>query len=65
MPSGWRGCAYLDCNEKQVTQCDNCGTAFCSDHGTRGGDREDDRYKGGMVAVPSVCWKCGGFNVDA
>ena len=54
-------CDYLYCPEPSVLECENCDTPFCLDHGSRGGDRDSD---GGPVAVPSVCWKCGGFNAD-
>jgi hypothetical protein len=30
--------------------------------GNVGGDRETGY---GLMAYPSVCWKCGGYNVDA
>jgi hypothetical protein len=40
---------------------DGCDTRFCDEHGSVGGDRETGY---GLMAHPSVCWKCGGFNVD-
>ena len=61
-------CAYPGCDEKAAHGCDNCDAHFCSDHGSKGGDREggcnDNGSCYGAYAVPSVCWKCGGFNAD-
>jgi hypothetical protein len=56
-------CAYPDCGEPAICQCDNCDVRFCADHGTRGGDREG-REGEITQAVPSACWRCGGFNAD-
>ena len=46
----------------------SCDAGFCSDHGSRGGDREGGTNPNGSpygaYAVPSVCWQHGGFNVD-
>ena len=62
-------CDYPECPCPAITTCDNCDAAFCSDHGSRGGDREGgtnaDGSPYGAYAVPSQCWKCGGFNADA
>jgi hypothetical protein len=55
-------CQHSPCDNHAAYCCDQCDTYFCSDHGTPGGDR--DTQDVGMVAVPSLCWKCGGFNVD-
>ncbi len=59
-------CEYEDCTEVAQYQCECChgSTWFCSDHGSVGGDREGDENSL-TVAVPSACWKCGGFNADA
>jgi hypothetical protein len=56
-------CGYPGCLEPETTECENCDTRFCSDHGTKGGDREGDGYRL-TEAVPSCCWKCGGYNAD-
>lgn len=45
-----------------VVLCDQCDTPFCPDHGTPGGDMQVQDV--GAVARPSICWKCGGFDVD-
>ena len=46
----------------------SCDAGFCSDHGSRGGDRDGGSNPNGSpygaYAVPSVCWQHGGFNVD-
>lgn len=62
-----RTCNYLYpgtgfCEGEAKGHCDSCNATFCSDHGSVGGDRETE---GGLVAVPSQCWVCGGFNADA
>lgn len=54
-------CSYGLCEREPAGICE-CGLPFCSDHGSVGGDRDTE---GGPVAVPSQCWKCGGFNADA
>lgn len=59
--STYRGCKYPNCIERAINQCDNCDNYFCSDHGSAGGDREIHER---LVAVPSACWECGGFNID-
>ena len=55
-------CDKPGCGEVGARQCEVCDGWFCSDHGTRGGDRETE---GGLVAYPACCWKCGGFDADA
>ena len=61
-------CRHLTCLRDAMLTCENCDTPFCSDHGSRGGDREGgtnpDGSPHGTYAVPSCCWKCGGFNAD-
>lgn len=54
-------CDYPTCPSPAQYQCDNCAANFCEDHGSKGGDQS---YGEGIMAYPSVCWKCGGFNVD-
>lgn len=56
-------CRYPGCSESVVSVCDGCNCGFCSDHGTPGGDREVEDV--GLVAYPSACWNCWGFNADA
>lgn len=57
-------CTYPDCWNPHATQCECCGKEyFCDDHGTHGYD--DQVPEVGAVAVPSHCWKCGGFNADS
>lgn len=61
-------CQYTTCDNCGTSCCDQCNRYFCSDHGTKGGDREGgtnchgNPY--GAYAVPSRCWNCGGFNAD-
>ncbi len=55
-------CGVLLCGNP-ANQCECCDNYFCSDHGTVAGDREG-REGEVAQAYPSVCWKCGGFNVD-
>jgi len=56
-------CSYPTCNEPAIGRCDNCDeVAFCSDHGSPGGDQE--LSTGGVIAVPARCFACGGFNAD-
>lgn len=55
-------CQHAPCDNQADLCCDNCNQYFCSDHGTRGGDRQVEEV--GAVAVPSLCWNCGGFNAD-
>lgn len=55
-------CVYVTCYEPGVYECDKCGSRFCSDHGSAGGDRQVQDV--GPVAYPSSCWKCGGYNAD-
>jgi hypothetical protein len=54
--------------EHAIAQCESCDEYFCSDHGSKGGDREGGTNVHGNphggYAVPSACWKCGGFNAD-
>ena len=56
-------CDYPDCGERRISACEICDAWFCSDHGSRGGDRETPGYA--AVAEPAVCWKHGGYNADA
>ena len=56
-------CEQHHCLRLAEYQCDHCNKHFCSDHGTKGGDREGDETSL-TVAVPSMCWRCGGFDVD-
>jgi hypothetical protein len=62
-------CSKPDCDEPGLIGCEVCDEHFCSDHGSKGGDREGgsnaDGSPHGAYAVPSVCWKCGGFDADA
>lgn len=53
-------CDHDKCDTWAATCCDQCNRYFCSDHGTPGGDRETQDV--GMVAYPSLCWNCGGFD---
>lgn len=55
-------CCHPGCAEIWEYECDNCSARFCPDHGSKGGDRETE---GGLVACPSLCFRCGGFNADA
>lgn len=55
-------CERPGCAEPAPYRCDNCGDGFCSDHGSKGGDRQVQDV--GAVAYPSQCWACGGFDVD-
>lgn len=56
-------CRYMTCLGDAISICEHCDTPFCSDHGSVGGDRDgDDTHP--PHAVPSQCWKCGGFNAD-
>jgi len=55
-------CGYDECPCTAVGRCEKCDAAFCSDHGSLGGDRQVSEV--GPVAVPSACWRHGGFNVD-
>ena len=63
-----RDCGHSLCSESAACSCDICDTPFCSDHGSRGGDREGGSNPNGSpygaYAVPGVCWKCGGYNAD-
>lgn len=56
-------CEHPNCDRSGTASCDQCNRYFCSDHGTAGGDRQIQDV--GAVAFPSICWDCGGFNVDA
>ncbi len=56
-------CSKPECEEISSHVCELCDNAFCSDHGSVGGDRQVEDV--GWVAYPSACWKCGGFNADA
>lgn len=58
-------CEHPLCSPRRVADgwCERCEKAFCSDHGTQGGDRQVQEV--GAVAFPSQCWECGGFNADA
>lgn len=50
-------CQHPLCTEPARYGCDICNTKFCRDHGSLS-----------MIVAQietSVCWKCGGFNVDA
>jgi hypothetical protein len=63
-------CAYPGCSEEAQHECECCleSRHFCSDHGSAGGDHEGGegaRGPYGAYAVPSACWKCGGYNADA
>ena len=53
-------CSYPLCPIYCYGHCDNCGHAYCLDHGSRGGDVRVQEV--GAVAIPGLCWKCGGFN---
>jgi hypothetical protein len=57
-------CAFPGCFNiaDSICECCNDEHLFCGDHGTLGGDRQVQDV--GAVAVPSACWKCGGFNAD-
>jgi hypothetical protein len=55
-------CDYFECLCPAIQRCEECEAAFCSDHGTGGGDRQVQDV--GAVAVPGRCWKHGGFNAD-
>ncbi len=55
-------CKYPECENAAMGVCCHCDAPFCSDHGTRGGDRQMENV--GAVAVPSQCWLHGGFNAD-
>ncbi len=57
-------CMHIGCIRNAKYTCDHCYTPFCSDHGSEGGDHEGDDTIG-PYAVPSACWRCGGFNADA
>jgi hypothetical protein len=56
-------CAHPKCEREYDTRCECCReeTRFCDEHGSLGGDRETGY---GLMAYPSACWKCGGYNVD-
>ncbi len=56
-------CDYNGCPCAAIAACEHCGNAFCSDHGSCGGDHQIENV--GAVAYPAQCWKCGGFNADA
>lgn len=56
-------CERPNCANAAQYQCDHCNRRFCSDHGSRGGDRDGDEYSL-TVAIPSSCWHCGGFDGD-
>jgi hypothetical protein len=56
-------CSKPDCDEPRVSHCDCCDKPFCEDHGTVGGDRYVQDC--GLFAYPSVCWACGGYDVDS
>lgn len=55
-------CGCPTCDEPAYGSCDECDQRFCSDHGTKGGDRQIQDV--GAVAHPSLCWNCGGFDAD-
>ncbi len=59
---GIEKCSNWLCPHAAECECDNCGNAFCGDHGTPGGDVQVQDV--GAVARPSRCWECGGFDVD-
>ena len=56
-------CQNHSCQELSIAACDMCDRYFCIDHGSAGYDRQMQDV--GAVAYPALCWKCGGFNVDA
>ena len=57
-------CSYDGCPEDSgLSCCDQCNKLFCSDHGTRGGDRQVQDV--GAVAYPALCFRHGGFNADS
>ena len=56
-------CYYPECLCPARAECDNCSKKFCGDHGSVGGDVPGDENSL-TQAYPSLCWKCGGFNVD-
>ena len=55
-------CERPDCDAEAAHCCDLCDKRFCSDHGSKGGDRQIQDV--GAVAYPSQCWACGGFDAD-
>ena len=59
-------CFHPNCTRQSAARCECCReeTPFCEDHGTVGGDRSGEDTVA-AYAVPSACWKCGGFNADA
>lgn len=57
-------CLKVGCERDAEYSCDSCDAPFCSDHGSKGGDR-DGYDTVGAYAVPSQCWRCGGFDADA
>lgn len=61
-------CGFPNCHEKAISQCENCDTHFCDDHGSVGGDREGGTNPNGSpygaYAVPSCCFRHGGYNAD-
>ncbi len=52
-------CERPGCDVTADYCCDLCNRYFCSDHGTKGGDRQGFS---GLEAYPSRCWECGGFD---
>ena len=57
-------CDYDGCGVESVSSCDECDGRFCSDHGSKGGDREGGEGEPAR-AVPALCFQHGGFNADA
>lgn len=56
-------CDRPGCDCHAECSCEFCNSYFCSDHGTKGGDRQIQDV--GAVAYPTLCWACGGFDADA
>ena len=57
-----RTCSKPECGEPTKRVCDFCDRPFCGDHGSKGGDIQVQDV--GPVAYPSMCWACGGFDLD-
>lgn len=51
------------CDQPGVYECECCKESrhFCAEHGTVGGDVDGDDTVA-SYAVPSACWKCGGWD---
>lgn len=54
-------CSHPRCPASTTDLCEHCDQAFCEEHGSAGGDRESE---GGLVAIPSQCWRCSGMDED-